>query len=56
MNSSSLTDKEQLDLLKVDYLKASDFYKYSHSVEAFDRLDEAKNAYVFFKLDQVTIL
>jgi hypothetical protein len=56
MNSSSLTDKVQLDLLKDDYLKALASYKNSHSVEALDRLDDAKDAYVYFKLDQVTIL
>jgi hypothetical protein len=56
MNSSSLTDKVQLDLLRDNYVMALALYKYSHSIAALTRLNDAKDAYVLFKLDQVTIL
>jgi hypothetical protein len=51
MNSSTQTNRVQLDLLKDEYLKALAIYKYSHSAEALNRLDDAIDAYVYFKLD-----
>jgi hypothetical protein len=38
----------QLDTLKSDYLEALSYYKYSHTDEAFDRLNAVKEAYVSF--------
>jgi len=56
MNIFNLSDKAQLDLLKIDYLQALASYRSSHSEDALDRLDFAKDAYVLFKLDNPTIL
>lgn len=56
MNILNLTDKSQRDLLKDDYLQALASYKSSHSEDALARLDDAKDAYVLFKLDNPIIL